>query len=85
MYVKPFYHMETKKTDKILLSKGVQQIAISAIFMFISPVIIYSSFANKDHAWYVPILAIGIGGAIFAIYMTFKGLRTIMSAIFNDS
>lgn len=75
--------MEPKKTDKELLGKGIQCMAISLIFMFISPVIIHSAFKNQDHPLYIPILVLGIIGAGFAIFMAFKGLKTIMSSIFG--
>lgn len=75
--------MEPKKTDKGLLGKGVQYIAISLIFMFISPVIIHSAFKNQDHPLYIPVLLLGIISAGFTIFMTFKGLKTIMNAIFG--
>ncbi|GGX28446.1 DUF6095 family protein [Aquimarina muelleri] len=75
--------MEPKKTDKELLGKGVQHMAIAFIFMFISPVIIHSAFKNQDHPLYIPILVLGIISAIFAILMAFKGLKTIMNSIFG--
>lgn len=75
--------METKRTNKELLGKGVQRMAIALIFMFISPVIIHSAFKNQDHPLYIPILVLGIIGAAFAIFMAFKGLKTIMDSMFG--
>lgn len=75
--------MEPKKTDKELLGKGVQRMAIALIFMFISPVIIHSAFKNQEHPLYIPILLLGIISASFAIFMAFRGLRTIMNSIFG--
>lgn len=75
--------MEPKKTNKEILGKGIQRMAIALIFMFISPVIIHSAFKNQEHQLYIPILILGISGAIFAILMVFKGLKTIMEAIFG--
>ncbi|AXT63463.1 hypothetical protein D1816_25010 [Aquimarina sp. AD10] len=74
---------ETKRTDKELLGKGIQRMAIALIFMFISPVIIYSSFKNQEHPLYVPILILGLISAAFAIFMAFKGLKTIMDSMFG--
>ncbi len=75
--------METKRTNKELLGKGIQRMAISLIFMFISPVIIHSAFKNQDHPLYIPILVLGLIGAIFAIIMAFRGLKTIMDSMFG--
>lgn len=75
--------METKRTNKELLGKGVQRMAIALIFMFISPVIIHSAFKNQDHPLYIPVLILGLIGAAFAIYMAFRGIRTIMNAMFD--
>ncbi|SHJ03601.1 DUF6095 family protein [Aquimarina spongiae] len=75
--------MEPKRTDKQLLGKGIQRMAMALLFMFISPVIIHSAFKNQDHPWYIPILILGLLGAGFAIFMAFKGLRTIMESLFG--
>ncbi|MDH7448226.1 DUF6095 family protein [Aquimarina sp. 2201CG14-23] len=75
--------MEPKRTDKELLGKGVQRMAIALIFMFISPVIIHSAFKNQDHPYYIPILILGLIGAAFAIFMAFRGLKTIMDSMFG--
>lgn len=76
--------MEQKRTNKELLGKGIQYMAITLLLMFISPVIIHSAFKNQDHPLYVPILILGFIGAISAILMAFKGLKTIMEAIFGS-
>ncbi len=76
--------METpKRTNKEILGKGVQRMAIALIFMFISPVVIHSSFKNQDHPLYLLILILGILGAIFAITMAFIGIKTIMESMFG--
>ncbi len=75
--------MEPNRTNKELLGKGVQRMAIALILMFISPVIIHSAFKNQDHPLYVPILILGLAGAGFAIFMAFKGIRTIMESMFG--
>lgn len=75
--------MEPKGTNKELLGKGVQRMAIALIFMFISPAIIHSAFKNQNHPLYIPILILGIISAGFAIFMAFRGLRTIMESMFG--
>ncbi|WP_025740055.1 DUF6095 family protein [Aquimarina pacifica] len=75
--------MEPRKTNKELLGKGVQRMAIALILMFISPIIIHSAFKNQDHHLYIPILILGILGAALAIFMAFKGIKTIMDSFFG--
>ncbi|MBP2833940.1 hypothetical protein J8281_17215 [Aquimarina sp. U1-2] len=75
--------MEPNRTNKELLGKGIQRMAIALIFMFIGPVIIHSAFKNQEHPLYIPILIVGLSGAAFAIFMAFKGIRTIMDALFG--
>ncbi|TSE09477.1 DUF6095 family protein [Aquimarina algiphila] len=75
--------MKPKRTNKELLGKGVQRMTIALIFMFISPVVIHSAFKNQEHPLYIPILVLGLISAGFAIFMAFKGLKTIMESIFG--
>jgi hypothetical protein len=75
--------MEPKGTNKELLGKGVQRMAIALIFMFISPAIIHSAFKNQDHPLYIPVLILGIISAGFTIFMAFRGIRTIMESMFG--
>lgn len=75
--------MEPKRTDKQLLGKGIQRMAIALICMFISPVVIHSSFKNQDHPYYIPILSLGLLVGAFAIFMAFRGLKTMMDAFFG--
>ena len=75
--------METKRTNKELLGKGIQKMALAIISMFISPVIIHSAFNNQDHPLYIPILILGLLGACFAIFMAFRGIKTIMDSFFG--
>ncbi|GAA3517796.1 DUF6095 family protein [Aquimarina addita] len=75
--------MEPNRTDKKLLGKGVQYMAIALICMFISPVVLHSSFKNQDHPYYIPVLIVGLVIGGFAIFMAFRGLKTMMDAFFG--
>ncbi len=72
-----------KRTDKNILGKGIQRMGIAILFMFIGPIILHSAFKNQEHPLYIPIVILGFLCAGFAIYMAFKGLSTIMEAIFG--
>ncbi|OUR95137.1 hypothetical protein A9Q87_00930 [Flavobacteriales bacterium 34_180_T64] len=75
--------METKRTNKDILYKGVKKMGISLACMFLGPTLFYVAFANDEKPLYIPIL---IGAAIIcglAIFFAFKGLKTIMDSLFN--
>lgn len=76
--------METKRTNKDVLVKGLKKMAISLVMMFAGPTLFYIATTNKEKPLYIPILIISIlicGGAIF---FAFKGLQTIMNSMFGD-
>ncbi|RRA95507.1 DUF6095 family protein [Paenimyroides viscosum] len=76
--------METPKTDKVRIYKGLQKIFIAIPLMFVGPIIIYSSFKNETHFLYYPVLILGCLICLFSMYLFFKGLRTIVNGLFND-
>lgn len=75
--------MERKQTNKVLLGKGIKFMAGALPLVFLGPVILFSTFKNQDHPWFIPILIIGFLAMIGAIFLLFKGLNTIMKALFN--
>lgn len=77
--------MKKDKTDKQLLVKGLQRMAISLVLMFIGPSIIYLALSNKEKPLYLLLLILGIFGCGAAIYFAFKGLNTIMDSLFNKN
>lgn len=80
-YEKPLIIMSTNKE---VLLKGVKIMAGTLFLLVLAPIVINQSFKNKDHAFFIPVLGIGIILLIAAIYFGFKGIRTLMRALFND-
>jgi len=76
--------METPKTDKTRIYKGLQKVFISIPLMFTGPVVIYSSFKNEGNILYYPVLIAGCMICLYSMFLFFKGLRTIVSGLFND-
>ena len=76
--------MTTPKADKTRIYKGLQQIFIAIPLMFVGPIIIYSSFKNKEHLFYYPVLILGCLLCLYSMYLFFRGLRTIVNGLFND-
>ncbi|MGB3152850.1 MAG: DUF6095 family protein [Maribacter sp.] len=52
------------------------------MLMFLAPVVIWQAFKNEEHPLYWPVLVLGLILAIAAIGMGFKGIQTIMNALF---
>ena len=73
-----------KRTDKELLVKGIKQMAITAILMFTGPTLIYLALTDKEQAVFIPLISIGFIISGFAVYMGFRGIRTIMDSMFKS-
>ncbi len=68
-----------KHTDQKLLIKGLKYLAFTLVLFILGPYLITLSFINNNTLF---ILVPGIIAAIGAIYCGFKGINTIMKAIF---
>ncbi|MGB5436113.1 MAG: DUF6095 family protein [Maribacter sp.] len=75
--------VRTMKTDKDLLIKGVKHFAYTFLLMFAAPVVIWQAFKNQEHAFYIPVLILGLVLAIAAIAMGFYSVHLMMNALFN--
>jgi len=75
--------MDRKHTDKNLLGKGLKFMAGALPLIIIGPVVLFSSFKNQDHPWFIPILIIGLLALFGAIFLLFKGIGIIMKALFD--
>lgn len=73
----------TKRTNKETLAKGLKYLGGALPLCFIGPAVIFSAFNNREHPLYIPILIIGIAAAIGAIFLMFKGIGTMMKALFD--
>lgn len=72
-----------KHTDKNLLFKGLKFLAGALPLSFIGPVVLFSSFKNQDHALFLPILGFALAAMAAAVYLMFKGISTVMKALFD--
>ena len=75
--------METNRTDKDKLIKGIKKLGISLILMFLGPSLFYVATSNSDKPLYIPILIGAFILCFMAIYFAFKGLKTIMDSMFK--
>lgn len=69
--------------NKKNLKKGFKQIIISFFLMFLGPTLLFQSFKNEDHPWFIPVLIISIIICILSLFYGIKGLKNIMNAIFK--
>ena len=75
--------METNRTDKDMLFKGLSKMLVSLICMFIGPTLLYIAFSNSEKSMYYLILVFGTIVCVLAIYLAFKGIMTIMDSMFK--
>jgi len=75
--------METPRTNKELLAKGLKKMGISLVLMFAGPTLFYVVTTNKEKALYIPLLIISLIICATAVYFAFKGLQTIMDSLFG--
>lgn len=71
-------------TNRTVLSKGIKYLVFALPLLFIGPSVIYNAFINKQNVWHFLVLAVGIFLSGLAVYFMYKGLQTIMKALFND-
>ena len=76
--------MAAGKTNKDLLIKGVKHFAYTFALMFVAPFVLWQAFKNQEHAYYIPVLIVGVILAIAAIAMGFYSVNLIMNALFNS-
>ncbi|WP_127844861.1 DUF6095 family protein [Psychroflexus aestuariivivens] len=73
-----------KHTNKNTLGKGIKFVAGSLPLIFLGPSIIFSAFNNQDKPLYWPVLILGIIICIIAGYLIFRGIKIILSAMFDE-
>lgn len=76
--------MTKNKTDKKLLAEGIKILVLAFFTLFMGPILLSAAFANPDKPLYVPLLIVGCLVSASAIFLGFKGIRTIMKSMFGD-
>ncbi len=71
------------RTDKEVLVKGLKQLGITVVLMFTAPIILWQAFKNEDKFLFWPVCIIGVILAGYAVYMGFKGIKTIVDSVFG--
>ena len=71
-------------TNKKILLKGIRYLSGALPTLFIGPIIINSAFNNKENPLYPYVLAFGIMICLFAMFLIFKGISTILKSMFDE-
>ncbi len=75
--------METDRTDKDILTKGIRLMAICLLLMFAGPFMLHVAFSNQAKPLYIPILILAIILCAMAVFFLFKGINTILDSMFK--
>ncbi len=75
--------MTQKRTDKELLKKGIKYMAITLPMLFLCPYLLTLSFINKENVAFYIFLALGLIAFIVVLYLFYKGIKTILDALFK--
>ncbi|MFI1743462.1 DUF6095 family protein [Thalassobellus sediminis] len=75
--------METKKTDKVLLFKGIKLLIFAALSLFMGPTLMTMALSDKENSLYIPLLIVACLICAMAVFLIFKGIQIIMQSIFN--
>lgn len=77
--------METKKTDRTILFKGIKTLVFALLSLFMGPTLLHIALSNKEKPLYIPLLIIGCLISAFAVFLIFKGLKTILDSMFKKN
>ncbi|WP_339837659.1 DUF6095 family protein [uncultured Maribacter sp.] len=72
-----------RRTDKDMLVTGLKRLAITVVLMFTAPLILWQAFKNQEHFLFWPVCILGIVIAAYAVFMGFKGIKTIVNSVFG--
>ncbi|GAL68635.1 DUF6095 family protein [Jejuia pallidilutea] len=75
--------MEENRTDKKELFKGIKTMVFALLSLFMGPILLSFAFSKPDDKLYLPLLIIGCAICAMAVFLMFKGIRTIMGSMFK--
>ena len=75
--------MNTKRTNKAVLIKGLKTMGITLLTLFLGPFLLHAGLSNPDKLLYLPLVIMGLLVCGAAIYLGFKGIKIIMDSIFK--
>ncbi|MGA1226883.1 MAG: DUF6095 family protein [Tamlana sp.] len=70
-------------TDKTILVKGIKTLVFALLSLFMGPILMSIAFNNPEKPLYLPILIVGCLISAFAVFLLFKGIKTIINSMFK--
>ncbi|WP_298556103.1 DUF6095 family protein [uncultured Algibacter sp.] len=77
--------METDRTNKEVLAKGLKFLGYALACMFTGPTLVYISQTKLRKPIDLIVLILSIVICILAIFFAFKGINTILDSMFNKN
>ncbi|MFD1614420.1 DUF6095 family protein [Gelatiniphilus marinus] len=77
--------METHKTNKNILVKGLKKMGVALGGMFLGPILLHIALSNKEKPLYIPILILGGTICALAVFFAFKGINTVLDSMFKNN
>lgn len=77
--------METNRTDKTILFKGIKTLVFALLSLFIGPILMTMALSDKENALYYPLLIVATLICAMAVFLIFKGIRIIMNSMFKKN
>ncbi|MBD0833557.1 DUF6095 family protein [Aestuariibaculum sediminum] len=71
------------RTDKKRLFQGIKTLAFAVMSLFMGPILFTVAESDPDNKYHTPLLIIAILICVFAVFLVFKGIKTIMSSMFR--
>ena len=75
--------METKRTNKVILTKGIRIMLGCLLLMFLGPTLLHITFSNKEKPLFIPLLIVSLALCFGAVFLLFKGINTIINSMFE--
>jgi hypothetical protein len=75
--------MDSNRTDKVQLYKGIKTMIFAALTLFMGPIILSMALSQPENSLYIPLLIVGVLICAFAVFLIFKGIRIIMDSMFK--
>jgi hypothetical protein len=75
--------MNTKRTNKAVLVKGLKIMGLTLLTLFLGPFLLHAGLSNPDKPLSSPLVIIGLLVCGSAIYLGFRGIKIIMDSIFK--
>ena len=70
--------------NKVLLQRGLKKMTVFLLCCFTGPVIVHQEFKNQEHPFYYPVLIIGLGVLVVAVFYGFTGIKTLVNALLGE-